>query len=329
VVGTGGAGTLLSGVAQMTAGYDHTCAMLTNGTAWCWGRSNLGQLGDGTNTHSDTPVQVVDAAGTGTLANVQAIATGYRHTCAALSDGSAWCWGYNHYGQLGDGNTSRRYTPTQVVGSGGSGYLSSVLDISGGYYHTCAALTDGSAWCWGRNSEGQLGDGTSTDSLTPVQVLGPGGAGTLTDVVDIAAATREERTCAQQSNGSVWCWGYRYLGNGTSADSHTPVQVSITQASSPTIGVNHGCVMVPGSSSVACWGSNNAGQLGDGQLWLDAESPVAVSSLSSVSDLAAGSQHTCAALNDGTLWCWGSNNSGQLGNADWWNQPSPVTVIGF
>jgi alpha-tubulin suppressor-like RCC1 family protein len=275
---------------------------------------------------SDLPVQVVDAAGTGTLTSVQAIAAGAFHTCAALSDGSAWCWGQNDYGQLGDGTNNQSYTPVQVADATGVGTIANVQSIATGAYHTCAALSDGSAWCWGQNTQAQLGDGSNNSSNTPVQVLGAGGMGTLTDVVEIAAGWW--RTCALLTGNTLWCWGQGPLGDGTTGSISHPVQVGLAQTSSPAVGHGHSCALVASGTAAACWGDSVVGQLGDGQ-WAHSDLPVTVASLTNIADIAAGELHTCAALNGGDLLCWGSNDNGQLGNPDYFHQPSPVTVLGF
>ncbi len=142
------------------------------------------------------------------------------------SDASVWCWGDNSDGQLGDNTKTERLTPVQVKGSGGSGTLSGVIEAASGETFVCAAKGDGSVWCWGRNDKGQLGNNTTSDSLTPVQVKGAGGSGTLTGAVTLAAG--QKHACAVKSDRSVWCWGLNdkgQLGNNTTTNSSYPVQV--------------------------------------------------------------------------------------------------------
>ncbi|MGA9350442.1 MAG: hypothetical protein WBW48_16795, partial [Anaerolineae bacterium] len=182
-----------------------------------------------------------------------AIAAGYRHTCA-LTAGGVKCWGYNGYGQLGDGTWTWRNTPVDV-----SGLTSGVTTIAAGSYHTCALTAGGGAKCWGHNNNGQLGDGTTTNRNTPVDVSG------LTSGVD-AIAAGSYHTCALTAGG-VKCWGlndYGQLGDGTTTNRNTPVDVSGLTSGVAAIaaGYYHTCALTAGG--VKCWGRNNNGQLGDG-----------------------------------------------------------------
>ena len=225
VLGVDGVG-YLSGVLQISTGYSHTCAMKTDDTVYCWGYNSYGQLGDNTTTDRYTPVQVLGVGGNGTLTGVSQITVGYSHTCAIKTDGTAYCWGQNSYGQLGDNTTTSKYTPVQVLGVGASGVLSGVSQISAGRDHTCALKTDGTVYCWGLNDRGQLGDNTTTDRRTPVQVLGVGGSGTLSGVSQVSAGG--SHTCALKTDDTVYCWDYNsygQLGDNTTTNRYTPVQV--------------------------------------------------------------------------------------------------------
>ena len=148
----------------LVTGSAHTCAILDDGSVSCWGDNEYGQLGDGTTTDRNTPTQT---SSLGTDRTAVAITAGAYHTCAILDDGSASCWGYNGQGQLGDGTTNNRNTPTQTSSLGTD---RTAVAITAGMYHTCAILDDGSGSCWGRNYEGQLGDGTTNHRYTPTTI---------------------------------------------------------------------------------------------------------------------------------------------------------------
>ena len=209
-----------SGVRAVSAGSDHTCALMTSGGVKCWGSNLRGQLGDGTYTNRSTPVDV-----NGLTSGVVAITAGQWNTCAVTSSGGVRCWGFNGYGQLGDGTTTDRGTPVSV-----SGLTSGVSAVSGKGDHTCALMTSGGVRCWGFNGYGQLGDGTTIDRLTPVDV-----AGLASGATKIAVGGRGH-TCALMNSGGIKCWGdngYGQLGDGTTIDRHTPVDVVWPPVASP------------------------------------------------------------------------------------------------
>ncbi len=203
---------LEGGVVAIATGLWHTCALTTAGGVQCWGRNDSGQLGDGTTTHRNLPVDVVGLGG-----GVVAIAAGGYHTCALTASGGVQCWGFNYYGQLGDGTEVGRPTPVDVVGLGGG-----AVAIAAGGKHTCALTTAGGVQCWGDNGAGQLGDGTTTHRNIPVDVVGLGGGA-------VAIAAGEEHTCALTATGGIQCWGHNehgQLGDGTRWNYRTtPVDV--------------------------------------------------------------------------------------------------------
>jgi len=255
------------------------------------------------------------------LLNIAAIDACSLHTCARTAGGGVMCWGYNWSGQLGDGTTTNRLTPVYV-----SGLANGVSAIAAGLGHTCALTAGGGVKCWGRNMEGQLGDGTTTDRLTPVDV-----SGLASGVSAIAAGNWH--TCALTAVGVVKCWGYNgygQLGDGTTTDRLTPVDVSglTSGVSAITAGGGHTCALTAGGG-VKCWGWNGFGQLGDGTT-VRRLTPVSVSGLTSgVSAIAAGSSHTCALTAGGGVKCWGLNGDGQLGDGTTINRRTPVDVSGL
>jgi hypothetical protein len=405
----------LTANSAVSAGGNHTCVVRSNGSVSCWGDNSHGQLGVGTNAaNALLPVRV------SSLSNAVAIAAGFAHTCAVLSDGTVWCWGQNQSGQLGNGTTTDAFAPVRVSG------LANIQMVTAGYNHTCAGWTsgEGQVACWGDNSFGQLGDGTTVSSSVPVN--GP------LSVYSISAG--KDFTCASIVHGPdssyVWCWGANCLGQlGTGIDSTEPGSNSTcstdpctTQCTNGpcwgympsgyavygldypwtyrvTSGGTHSCVLEQQSGqwqigTVRCWGGDLDGELGKllfehgcsnwpldavdlpyvyafsvsagnqftcavspnaapqgpyypisawcwgdntkGQLAADPAStpssviPLQVQGLGNVSAVSAGlGQHACALLENGNIVCWGSNSSGQLGNGSTVDRYVPSTVYFF
>jgi alpha-tubulin suppressor-like RCC1 family protein len=302
--------------ADVIAASDHTCVVTTSGGVKCWGDNSDGGLGDGTTTASSTPV---DVAGLGSGA--VAIAAGDRYSCALTSSGGVRCWGYNQFGQLGDGTTTDRATPVDVTG-----LPSGVSAIDARGEHTCALMTAGGVKCWGANVNGQLGDGTTDSSGVPVDVAG------LTSGVS-AIAVGGEHTCALTSGGGLKCWGWNakgQVGIGTTIDSSTPVDVPglAGTVSAVAAGGRHTCALMT-AGAVSCWGYNEFGQLGDGTT-TDSPMPVAVAGLpSSIRAITTGGNFSCALKTDGGVKCWGLNAAGQLGDGTYTDSPAPVDVAGL
>jgi cysteine-rich repeat protein len=202
---------LSSGLAAIAGGLEHTCALSDTGGLKCWGGNDYGKLGDGTLTDRLIPVDV-----SGLTSGVLAVTAGGMHTCAIMSTGGIKCWGNNAYGQLGDGTTTNRYTPTDVPG-----LASGVAAISAGTWHTCAVTDTGGVKCWGYNSFGRLGDGTITNRPNPVDVLGITAGG-------LAVSSDDNHTCALLDTEGMKCWGYNatgQLGDGTTTMRYSPVDV--------------------------------------------------------------------------------------------------------
>jgi alpha-tubulin suppressor-like RCC1 family protein len=276
-------GAPLTGVRAIALGGLHSCALLDGGEVQCWGTNSTGQLGNDTaGVLKSTPVPVLQSAGGSPLTGAQALAVGGDQGCVLLSGGEARCWGDNEYGQLGDGTTTDRTTPVPVLQAGGAP-LTGVQAIALGFLHVCAQTAGGEAYCWGANSDGQLGNGAETDSptTTPTPVLQSAGGAPLTGVQ--ALAPGGFHTCAIVSGGEVRCWGdndFGQLGDGTTTDRLTPAPV-LQAGGAPLTGVQalaatdaHNCVRT--TAGVRCWGNNDDGQLGDGTTD-DRSTPVQVS----------------------------------------------------
>ena len=265
-----------------------SCALTAAGGVKCWGSGTYGLLGNGSFEHSAIPVDVI-----GLTSGVAQIAVGYLHACALTTAGGVKCWGANFVGQLGDGTTVYPgiATPVDVIGMS-----SGVAQISAGGAHTCALMTGGGAKCWGNNSLGQLGNGQVIDSAMPVDV-----SGLTSDVAEISAGFFY--TCALTTGGGIKCWGrndFGQLGNGTFTSTATPADVTTLTSGVAHIasGSYHVCALTT-AGAVECWGSNGAGELGNGTFTTaypgGIPTPVAVQGLTSgVAQVAAGAFHTCA-----------------------------------
>lgn len=303
------------GIVEIAAGYTHTCALDVTGVVWCWGDNRDGELGDGTRDDHARPAPVRG------LSDVTRIAVGTWHTCALRVDGAVFCWGNGILGTLGDGRNHTSDLPVPVTG------VTDATAIAAGEDHVCAVRASGRLTCWGRNTWGQLGDGSKDDSNVPRAVMAytatPTGWVTreMEDAVDVGAGYAH--TCALHVDGRVRCWGanwYGQLGNGTTTDTTSPVTINlVSRVREISLGHLDSCALLA-DGTARCWGSNAFGQIGDGTKD-DALVPVAprlgegdaAPSLDGLVAIRAGG-HACAADVSGALWCWGANYTGQLGD---------------
>ena len=300
---------------KVTTGGNHTCALSVSGEIFCWGYNAQGQLGNGTTSNTNSPTAI-----TSHFIPFTDISAGQNHTCGITAIGGVKCWGQNTYGKLGDGTTSNKYFPTDVFG-----LTSGVASISAGQSHTCAITTTGGAKCWGYNSTGQLGDGTTTQRTSPADV-----SGLTSGAMSISAGS--DYTCAVTITGGAKCWGNNVngrLGDGTVIQKNSPVDVSglTSGVSSISTGNNHTCAVVSGGAK--CWGYNNYRQLGDGTT-TQRTSPVDVIGFTSgvASVVTGGNNFSCLLTTSGEAKCWGYNSNSQIGIGNTTNQTSPVDVDG-
>ena len=292
-------------VMRLATGYEHTCFIMMNSTVKCWGQGESGELGNGDTATSVTPVAVSNLSG------VIALSTGRGFTCALLSDHTVKCWGYNEYGQLGNNSFINSSIPVTVSG------LSNVESIAAGGYHVCALITGGTVECWGYNDYGQLGDGNTADRSTPVFVDG------LTDVLQVAVG--DQSSCVLRTGGGVLCWGWNefgQLGDGTTNDRLAPVGViddgngDLISGAVQLTGAQtdeHFCVRYKNGSAM-CWGRGGDGELGVGGSGYNSAMAVTVTEITDFAYIAAGWANTCGQRENGLVYCWGNNGSGQLGN---------------
>jgi alpha-tubulin suppressor-like RCC1 family protein len=305
----------LTAIKSISARQSNTCVVTATDTVKCWGSNLSGLLGSGTSVaQSYLPIDLVGAA------NVQSLAVGGDHACLLLKTNSARCWGSNVYGNLG--NTTRANSPRLLdISSALSGTKMSVHGVS----HTCFITATDTVKCFGRNVEGQLGNGTFANvSIAAASDVG------LTGVKQIVAGAYH--TCALLATNAVKCWGLNSVGqlglgsSGASRNVPTDV-VGLAGIKALASRANHVCA-ITATDTVKCWGSNANGQVGDGSK-VQANSPSDVMGLVGVTQIAAGFSHSCAMIADGSIACWGANANGQLGNNSTTEQASPVAVTGL
>lgn len=315
----------LTGMTQIDAGIDVTCARLSNGQARCWGDNTFRQLGDGTQSNAARPVAVENGGGTAPMATITQVSTGGNHSCAVLTSTEVRCWGSNIEGGLGTGSAGSPVNAQPVVAATGNGNLTNVRQVSAGFTHTCAVLLGGQVRCWGRNDEGELGNDDNADTNRPVTVTNLDGTGPLTGVAQVSAG--KNFTCATFANGRVACWGAGaagQLGDETNNPHDRPVLVaglggagSLSNVAEVHAGLLHACARI-NTGRVACWGDNTHGQLGKGDGPAENRPHVVTvpsnAALTGVTGLGVGDDHSCARLGNGQVRCWGRNTGGQLGD---------------
>ncbi len=309
---------LTSGVVQVAAGGEHALAITSGGTAWAWGANADGQLGDGTLTEHDTPEQVAGLSG------VRQVAAGWDQSLAVRSDGTVWAWGGNDHGQVGSGAAgTNQLTPVQVPG------LTGITKVAAGWKYSLALRSDGTVWAWGLGNLGQLGNGATLDSATPVEVR-------LTDVTSIAAGWDAAYAVRSNSAGATaWSWGGNScggLGDGTTTT--VPFPQPVTGITTPNIvqvaAGQQFAVAVGTDGQVWGWGADDLGQLAG-------KTPASTCTLravpiiaggSGITQLSAGQGHVLA-LTGGTILAWGLNTYGELGTGTTAPVVGPVHVAGL
>ncbi len=303
-------------VKTISSGDSHVCAIGFDNRAYCWGRGNNYQLGNGSLTNKPTPVAV--SQGEMISYEVKAISSGYTHTCVIGSDDHGYCWGNNSSGQLGNNSTLSSPTPVQIYQ--GSMPSLNIKAISAKGNVTCAIGFDDKAYCWGDGTSGQLGQSLLENSLSPVAI--PQGVMPDPRIKKITIGY-SNFVCAIGFDDKAYCWGqqpYGEFGNNSSSSSRTPVatwqgSMTDTKIKDLSAGAFHVCV-IGFDDKAYCWGNNSSGQLGDDSN-SNRRTPVAVSSSTlntqRFKKISGGNNHTCAIGYDDRLYCWGNNELGQLG----------------
>lgn len=346
---------------RITAGQDHTCAIVGEGKVMCWGYDSYGQIGDGKSRLSGLDPTEVDG-----VLFPSMVSAGGDFTCTLMLDSTVVCWGRSNRGQMGRGTlASGPHLPQSIPGLAGVTMIatgqqhacvvvyggsvmcwglndkgqagndslanqstpflvpgvSGATSVAAGTSHSCALLNDGSVKCWGVNSSGQLGDGSNTNSAVPVQVSGLSGA--------VAIGSRGQHTCAVISDGSLRCWGKNdsgQLGNRTLTDSNVPVVVpGLSGVMEVSTGLFSTCT-IDFANRAKCWGSGVSGALGQGRFEGSLE-PVEPLGLEGLTGIVSGNRHACAIVPGDVLKCWGDNNYHQLGDGSGVAKNAPQLVV--
>jgi alpha-tubulin suppressor-like RCC1 family protein len=305
---------------QVSVGGGHTCGVTTDSLAYCWGRSDRGQIGDG---KVDLLGRLTPVAVVGGLRFLQ-VSAGLSHTCGVTTDNRAYCWGTNGSGRLGDG-TAGTVRPRPVAVAGGLRFRG----VTAGHVHTCGVTTGDRAYCWGFNRDGRLGDGTTVRRLTPVPVAG-GLRFRQVNTTTISVGVGVPHTCGTTTRNVAYCWGlngFGQIGDGTTIDRLRPVPVAGgLRFRHVRAGDAHTCGVTTDDRAY-CWGNNIIGQLGDGTT-TSSPTPVAVAGGLQFGLVRAGWRYTCTVTRGNLAYCWGLNASGLLGDGTTTDRSTPVAVAG-
>ncbi len=299
---------------SVSGGGLHSCGVTTAGLALCWGSNSQGQLGDGSTL--DKTVPTVVGAGVVSPTAFNSVQAGGSHSCGLAPNGTAWCWGQNSHGQLGDATKTSRSAPTLV-----SGELK-FASLEAGNEFTCGVTIQAAAYCWGFNGSGQLGVGDSTDRSTPTRVSGGLQFASLSAGLD--------HSCGLTTSGLPYCWGrnsFGELGDGTTTGKPVPTRlIGVSSFNSIRAGANHTCGVDRGTAY--CWGANTHGEVGDGT-FAPKTAPTPVSGGFAFDSVGTGNGFTCARTTSGSTRCWGYNAQGELGSGGAGvDNPTPQPVAG-
>jgi alpha-tubulin suppressor-like RCC1 family protein len=293
---------------SISTGLTFSTALKNDGTLWVWGNNVDGELGDGTFVNKNLPTQL------GTDNDWKFISAGYANTLAIKTNGTLWAWGFNGNGELGDGTLVSKNLPTQI------GTDSDWESVSTNKTHTVAIKTDGTLWAWGFNGNGELGDGTLVNKTVPTKI------GTDTDWSLICSG--DNHTIALKTNGTLWAWGYNgfaALGDDTFVNKNVPTQIGTdTNWKSISAGFRHS-IALKTDGTIWTWGTTTYGQIGLGQINnFGTTVPTQVGTDNTWQEISAGSEHNISLKTDGTLWAWGYNREGELGNGLTLNKSRPT-----
>jgi alpha-tubulin suppressor-like RCC1 family protein len=300
---------------EISCGYTHTAAIKTDGTLWIWGRNTYGQLGDNSISDTSSPIQTI-SGGT----NWKQVSVGRDFTAAIKTDGTLWTWGYNFYGQLGNNSANNTSSPVQTIAFG-----TNWKQVSAGQFHIAAIKTDGTLWSWGRNGQGQLGNNSANNTSSPVQ--------TITFGTNWKQVSCGYHTTAVKTDGTLWSWGYNGfggLGDNTATPKSSPVQTITFGTNWKQVSVGRDfTAAIKTDGTLWTWGYNFYGGLGDNTISHKSSPVQTITFGTNWKQVDAGQRHTGAIKTDGTLWTWGRDNYGQLGDNSISDKSSPVQTIAF
>jgi alpha-tubulin suppressor-like RCC1 family protein len=294
--------TGLSDVVGISAGSGHSIALKKDGTVWTWGYNGEGQLGTrgAADSRFPTPQQVSGLSG------IKAVVAGDRYCMALTGDGTVWSWGNNWHGQLGDGTKNHSSSASQIPG------ISGVVALAAGMGHSLALSGDGTVWAWGYNDDGELGDGKRKDRFSPFKIPG------LSGIKAVAAGSHH--SVALKNDGTVWVWG----GQNKADRSLTPRRLADL---SHVVAISAGgwySLALKDDGTVWAWGTIANGEQDDDTMNEVIRKPVQVKGLANVVGIANGLWHALAIKKDGTVWAWGRNYFGALGDGTETGRPSPI-----
>ena len=300
---------------QVSAGEFHSLGVRRGGGVWTWGSNTSGQLGTNSTINRSSPVSVV-----GGFTDWCQVSGGFNHSLGIRQNGTAWAWGSNVCGRLGDETITNRSSPVSVVGG-----FTDWVQISAGGYHSLGLRQNGTIWGWGSNVCGRLGDGTTTNRSSPVSVVGG-----FTDWCQVSAGCNHSLGVRQ--NGTAWAWGSNangFLGDGTALNRCSPVSVvggftdwcQVSTSGTHSLGLRQ-------NGTAWAWGTGAFGRLGDGTTTIRSSPVSVIGGFTDWCQVSAGGTHSLGVRQNGTAWAWGDNGLGRLGDGSTYSRLSPVLVVG-